>query len=102
MTLEEIRKAIIEWQKEDESRSVLFLGVQMNDNVTKMESAATVAGDGKALSSTMLAYSIGDPELRDGFGEFYGTLNALMIHLEDETKEISKAVENEKKDRKVS
>ena len=101
MTLEEIKKAIIEWQKEDESRSVLFLGVQMNDNVTKMESAAAVAGDGKALSSTMLAYSIGDPELRDGFGEFYGTLNAL-IHFGDNAEEISKTLENEKKDRTVS
>lgn len=103
MTLEEIKKAIIEWQKEDESRSVLFLGVQMNDDVTKMQSAATVAGDGRALASTAIAHSLGYSKFKDGFGDFYGSLDALL-HLtkEDVEAEMSKAIENDKKDRKIS
>lgn len=101
MTLEEIKQAIIEWQKEDESRSVLFLGVQMNKDVTKMQSATTIAGDGKALSSTAIAYSIGESEFRDKFGDFYGSLSALL-NFEATKAGISKALRDVEKDGTVS
>lgn len=78
MTLEEIKAAALEWQAENKDRAILLIGVEMNDDVTKMASAACVKGDGKALSATTIAYSIGDDKFKGGFGEYWGNLCGIL------------------------
>lgn len=78
MTLEEIKAAALEWQAENKDRSILLIGVEINEDVTKMTSAACAKGDGKALASTTVAYSIGVDEFREDFGEYWGNLCGIL------------------------
>lgn len=78
MTLEELKAAALEWQAENENRSILLIGVEMNDDPRKMQSAALMQGDGKSLSATTVAYSIGENKFREGFGEYWENLWGLL------------------------